>query len=90
MKLHLGILLLTRFGRQYETFTQLRITKKGSAKLTQADHRNLPPDLKRPTPFFKRTHPEIPIMISGHQMPTQIEQIGDSGMGTQESLGLPN
>ena len=44
----------------------------------------------RLTPFFKRTFPEVPIMLSPNQVPTEIEQIADSSMSTQKSLGLPN
>jgi len=43
-----------------------------------------------PTPFFKRTHPQIPIVFSPDQMSTEIEQIADSSIDTQESLGLSN
>jgi len=29
----------------------------------------------RPTPFTERTDPKIPIVVSGNQVPSQVEQI---------------
>ena len=41
-----------------------------------------------PAPFFKRTDPEIPIVLGPDQVPSQIEKIGDSSMSRDESLSL--
>ena len=50
----------------------------------------------RPVPLIKRSDPEIPVILSPDQMPSQVEQVADrsracpalSGMGTQKSLRL--
>ena len=42
----------------------------------------------RPLPFFKRTNPQIPIVLSPNQVPSQIEQIGNNSMCSQEPLRL--
>jgi hypothetical protein len=42
-----------------------------------------------PTPFFKRTLPQLSIMLRPHKVSAQIEQIGYSRMGTQKPLSLP-
>ena len=49
------------------------------------EHQNISPIVSRnrPTPFFKCTHPETPIMLSSDQVPSQIEKIVDCGMGHQ-------
>ena len=44
----------------------------------------------RPAPISERTGPKIPIVFSADQMPTQVEQVTDGGMRTQEPLSLPS
>jgi len=44
----------------------------------------------RLAPLIERTDPEIPIVFSPDQVTAQVEQIGYSSMGAQESLCLPN
>ena len=44
----------------------------------------------RHAPLIKRTDPQIPIVVSSDQVPTQIEQVTDSCMNSQKSLSLPD
>jgi hypothetical protein len=37
---------------------------------------------------MKRTHPQIPMVLSPDQTPYRVEQITDSGTGSHESLSL--
>ena len=41
-----------------------------------------------PTPLIERTHPQIPIMFSSNQVPTQTEEIRDRSMSIKEPLSL--
>jgi hypothetical protein len=41
-----------------------------------------------PTPFCKRTYPEIPEVLDSNQMTTQIEKVTDSSMSGQKCLSL--
>ena len=41
-----------------------------------------------PAPLSERTDPEIPEVAGRRQMPTEVKEIGDSSMRTQESLSL--
>ena len=44
----------------------------------------------RPAPLTERTEPEIPIMFSPDQVPTQVEGILHRGMRSRGALGLPH
>jgi hypothetical protein len=72
-----GSRLVDELGNRYHADSErLGITGWGIGKLTLMDGRAQPQVSSNcPTPFSERTDPEFPIVLSRHQVPTQIEQI---------------
>jgi hypothetical protein len=59
-----------------------------TSKKLRSKHFRSTASRNRPTPFSKRTHPDITVVLSTDLVPAKIEQIGYNSVGNQNSLSL--
>ena len=75
-------------GDAEDTGNEGRIERHRQVNFLRPRHSGAGSSSNGPTPFSERTDPELPIMPSPDQVSTQVKQIMNRSMGSDESLSL--